>query len=194
MKKILIFSAKIPGGSLEADGGSMTVAQLVQNLYGHYHIDYMYLKKKSDEKPNPTREIENFYEADGTFLSYHTYNQENADKFLVRIENKTRVSRCIADIIGQYDAVIIIHCLQAFEIHVIGGLHCFLRKAAVDSKIPFLVSKVNNSHIELQAPSSGTFFPIVYDHFTRKNTVFLRRYCQIRALSYLIRHDCRGVC
>jgi glycosyltransferase involved in cell wall biosynthesis len=149
-KKLLFFTAKWPSPYFEIDGGSITALQYMEALSKLYDITYLYLQKNKNEELPPFSGFDHCEIVNGSFLNYSNYDKNDGNKFTCRIKNISAMNEMISSRINDYDAVVIVHCLQAM------GLEKTLSKENL-SKIVLLPMFLSHSYKQI-----GEYVPEEY--------------------------------
>lgn len=104
-ERILLVTGKFPGVSLDIDGGSIMVSQLIEMFGRDYVLDILFTRTYN-EKYKTIPNVNN--------VTFHPCKFRNDNKFVRRVLNTAWNKEIVAQLIDKYDKVIIIHVCKSF--------------------------------------------------------------------------------
>lgn len=110
MKRILLFTGKLPCFGDDTDGGSLMVNTLIETLKSKCVLDVIFTR-------SPRSELEKIEGVRNVLFEPCRYH--HADKFERRMINKDQLLTCLKDKADNYDSIIITHCSKAFGIETL---------------------------------------------------------------------------
>ncbi len=110
MKKVLLFTGKLPCFGEDTDGGSLMVHTLIDALKDKCILDVIFTR-------TPRLELEHI---EGVRrVKFEPYQHHPVNKFERRLINRDQLLTCLRDKANDYGCIIITHCSKAFGIETL---------------------------------------------------------------------------